>query len=173
MNFFKNLINNVKVYYKFGFRLPNGTVISNIKNITIGSNLKISPNCYIFAQGKPGDTQIIIGDNVGFNYNVMLNADCGGLIKLGDNISIGPYTVIRASNHNYTDINIPIQKQGHIPGIVEINNNVWIGAHVVILPNVKIGHSSIIGAGSIVTKDIPPLSIAVGNPAKIIKSRKN
>jgi len=172
MNFLKYLINNIKVYSKFGFRLPKGTIISNVKNIRIGNNLKISPNCFLFAQGKPGDAQIILGDNVGMNYNVMLNADCGGLIKLGDNISIGPYTVMRASNHNFTDITIPIKEQGHIAGIIKIQNNVWIGAHVVILPNVTIGHSSIIGAGSIVTKDIPAYSIVAGNPAKIIKSRK-
>ena len=172
MNLFKNLINDIKVYNKYGFRLPNGSIISNIKNVTIGSNFKISPNCYLFAQEKPGDSQIIIGDNVGLNYNVMLNANCGGLIKLGENISIGPYTVMRASNHNFKDITIPIRKQGHIPGVIEIQNNVWIGAHVVILPNVMIGHSSVIGAGSIVNKDIPAFSVVAGNPARIIKSRK-
>ena len=52
---------------------------------------------------------------------------------------------------------------------IKIENNVWIGAHSVVLPGVQIGNHSVIGAGSIITKDIPPYSVAVGNPARIVK----
>jgi len=168
----KALINKLMVYQKYGFITPKGVVISNIKNITIGDKFKLSPYCYLFAQGELGDAQICIGNNVGLNYNVMINADCGGSIQIGDDVSIGPYTVIRASNHNFERIDIPIKAQKHVPGTIVIETDVWIGAHVVILPNIKIGHSSVIGAGSIVTKDIPPFSVVVGNPARIIKTRK-
>ena len=168
----KALINKVMVYHKYGFISPKGVVISNVINITIGDKFKISPYCYLFAQGELGDAQICIGNNVGLNYNVMVNADCGGSIQIGDDVSIGPYTVMRASNHNFERIDIPIKVQKHVPGTIVIENDVWIGAHVVILPNVKIGHATVIGAGSIVTKDIPPFSVAAGNPARIIKSRE-
>ena len=168
-----NIINKVRVYRKFGFLLLNGTFISNVNNISIGKKFKIGRNSFILAQGKAGDAQIVIGNNVGLNHCVMINADFGGMIRIGDNISIGPYTIIRASNHNFANVNLPIKEQGHIPGTIVLENDIWLGAHVVILPNVRIGHSSVIGAGSIVTKDIPPFSVAVGNPAEIIRTRNS
>ena len=178
----KALINKLMVYHKYGFISPKGVVIRqmNLKNLKYTKDhewVRVDDDvAYVgitdFAQGELGDAQICIGNNVGLNYNVMVNADCGGSIQIGDDVSIGPYTVMRASNHNFERIDIPIKVQKHVPGTIVIENNVWIGAHVVILPNVKIGHATVIGAGSIVTKDIPPFSVAAGNPARIIKSRE-
>ena len=131
----------------------------------------MSPNCHLFAQGEIGKSTIVIGENVSLNYNVMINADMGEIF-VGDNVLIGPYAVLRAANHRYKDITIPINKQGHEPGKIIIKDNVWLGAHVTVLPNVTIGESSIVGAGSVITSDIPPFSIAVGNPARVILNRK-
>jgi galactoside O-acetyltransferase len=162
----------IKAYKKYNILLIQGKIINNSNNISIGSKFNMSQNCHLFAQDKTGESKIIIGDNVALNFNVHINADCGGKIIIGDNCMFGPYTVIRASNHKYDNINIPIYKQGHNPGEIIIESDVWIGAHTSILPNVKIGQSSVIGAGSVVTSDIPPFSVAAGVPAKIIKMRK-
>jgi len=169
--FFLLIKSNYKVYNKFRLMLDNGKIIINPDNITLGSGFKMSPNCQLFAQGNKGDATIIIGDNVALNFNVMINADCGGKIIIGNDVRIGPYTVLRAANHNFDDINQLIYKQGHKPGVINVKNNVWLGAHVTILPNVTIGESSVVGAGSVVTSDIPPFSIAAGIPAKVIKRR--
>ena len=73
------------------------------------------------------------------------------------------------TNHDYQDVNIPIKMGEMIPGSVKIGDDSWIGINVAILRNVTIGRHCGIGANSVVTKDIPPYSIAAGNPARIIK----
>lgn len=166
------LITKIQVYQKWKFILTKGRVITNPDNITIGSEFGMSPYCQLFAHGKTSDTKIIIGNNVGLNYNVMINADCGGKIIIGDNVRIGPYTVMRAANHKFDDIDRPIYTQGHESGEIIIEEDVWLGAHVTVIANVRIGRSSVIGAGSVVTSDIPSFSVAVGVPAKVIKMRK-
>jgi galactoside O-acetyltransferase len=165
------LKNEFNVFRKLNIFLRQGSIISNPVNITIGTQFTMSPYCQLFAQGEKGDSEIIIGNNVKLNYNVMINASCGGKISIGDNVMIGPYTVMRAANHKFRDISRPIYEQGHLPGVILIEEDVWLGAHVTVLPNVTIGKSSVIGAGSVVTKDIPPFSIAAGIPAKVIEKR--
>jgi len=162
----------VKVFQKFGIILGISQTIDNAVNVIIGRNFIFSPFSQIFAQGYCGDAQVIIGDNCAFNYNVMINADLGGKITIGDDCMIGPYSILRASNHKFASLDMPMNIQGHTPGQILIGNDVWIGANVTILPNVKIGDSSIVGAGSVVTKDVPPFAIVVGVPAAVIKMRK-
>jgi len=77
--------------------------------------------------------------------------------------------VVSAMNHGYEDISIPPSKQKDIIKLITIEDEVWIGANCVITIGVTIGKHSIVGAGSVVTKDIPPYCIAVGNPARVIK----
>jgi len=109
-----------------------------------------------------------IGDNSGLGVNTLL----GDGIIIGDNVMVGMDTVILTRNHKHDDITRPIREQGsEETSPVVIEDDVWIGVRVIILPGVRIGRSSIIGAGAVVTKDIPPFSLAGGNPAKVIKKR--
>lgn len=93
-----------------------------------------------------------------------INAKNG--VVFGSNIEMGPGTKIISANHDLSDYRVAKKAQ---PIVIE--SNVWIGANVVILPGVHIGENTIIGAGSIVTKDIPANSIAVGNPCMPIKEK--
>ena len=77
---------------------------------------------------------------------------------------------MRTSSHNFNNKEIYIQDQGHTSGNITIEDNCWIAANVTILNNVRIGNGSVIGAGAVVTKNIPKNSIAVGVPAKVIKT---
>ena len=88
---------------------------------------------------------------------------------IGDDVMMGPNYIIYTRNHSFNRTDIPMNKQGmqDFKSVV-IGNDVWIGARVIILPCVQIGDGSIIGAGSIVTKDVPPYAIVGENPAKII-----
>lgn len=88
---------------------------------------------------------------------------------------IGPNLVIECDNHIYDKIGETMFQNRHLRSIkgVTINDDVWIGANVTILPGVTIGEGAIIGAGSVVTKNIPEYSICVGNPCKKIKDRFN
>ena len=172
IRFVKYIFSSWKIYKASGILIPRYGVINGVENIYFGRNVTIGTGCRIYAQGEGvNKAEIFFGDNVSINYDVSINADCGGKISIGDNSLIGPGVIMRASNHNTELLNVPIKDQGHISGEIKVGNNVWIGAHVVILPNTVIGNNSIIGAGSVVAKSIPESVVAVGVPAKIIKKR--
>jgi len=108
---------------------------------------------------------IELGENFYSNHNLVI-LDCAK-VKAGDNVFIGPNCGIYTACH-------PTNSTERIKGIefakpVTIGNNVWIGGNTCILAGVTIGDNTVIGAGSVVTKDIPPSVIAVGNPCKPIK----
>ncbi len=98
--------------------------------------------------------------------------DTRGRITIGNHVRIAPYVAMIATNHRFDRLDVPIHAQGHDFGPIVIEDDVWIGAHVVVTAGVTIGHGSVIGAGSVVTRDIPPYSVAVGAPAKVIKDRR-
>jgi acetyltransferase-like isoleucine patch superfamily enzyme len=84
---------------------------------------------------------------------------------------IASHTGIYANNHNFADLTRPMNSQGVTSKGIVIENDCWLGTGVKVLDGVRIGRGSIIGAGAVVTKDIPPYSIAVGVPAKVIGQR--
>ena len=114
--------------------------------------------------------QIELGDNIGFNYGCYVNGFGGLIIEEGSRF--GPMSMIHTANHMIDNVDAGIDGQGWIKKPVHIERDVGVTMGVIILPGVRIGEGSLIGAGSVVTKDIPPYSIAVGNPCKVIKSRK-
>jgi len=113
--------------------------------------------------------RIKIGTNVTLNEWVYLSG-FGGL-EIHDNVRVGHRTTILTSDHIFSHNNIPIHKQGLTSGKVIIGKGAYIGCNVTILKGIKIGKDAVIGAGSVVTKDIPDNAIAVGVPAKIVKKR--
>ena len=110
-----------------------------------------------------GDVILEDGASIGIGSIVM------GPVLIGENSACSQNCFISGQSHRYEDVSKNFLRQGVKTEQVVIGKNVWIGANSVILPGVKIGNNSVIGAGSIVTEDVPPLSVAVGNPAKVIK----
>jgi acetyltransferase-like isoleucine patch superfamily enzyme/glycosyltransferase involved in cell wall biosynthesis len=92
-------------------------------------------------------------------------------ITIGQHVQIGAYSYIISANHNYASRKLPIYAQGFVGAEIIIEDEVWIGSHVVILPGVIVGRGAIIGAGSVVTRSIPEYEIWAGVPAKFIKCR--
>lgn len=108
---------------------------------------------------------IEIGENFYSNHNLIILD--GNKVKFGDNVFIAPNCSFYTAGH-------PLDVKSRNEGLeyaksIEIGNNVWIGGNVVVLPGVKIGDNTVIGAGSVVTKDIPSNCVAVGNPCRVIK----
>lgn len=129
-----------------------------------GKNINIEKNAD-FGTGEG----VVIGDNSGIG----VNCDVRGPLIIGANVMMGPDVRIMTSNHNTSRTDIPMAQQGQIAKqSVVIGDDVWIGTRVIILPGVKIGKGSIIGAAAVVTKDVPEYAVAVGVPAKVIKYRK-
>lgn len=118
---------------------------------------------YAIINNAVGD--IVIGNHarIGLGNTII------GPVSIGDKVNLAQNIVISALNHNYEDVGKSIADQGINIQTVIIENDVWIGANSIILAGVHIGKHVVIGAGSVVTKDIPPYSVALGNPARIVK----
>ena len=109
---------------------------------------------------------VIIGDHtrVGIHNTII------GPVSIGSHVNIAQGVVITALNHNFADPAQPIDMQGVTTKPIIIDDDVWIGANVTITPGVSIGPHSVIGAGSVVTHNIPAGSVAYGSPAKVMKT---
>jgi maltose O-acetyltransferase len=162
-------------YYSIGKHLPTsnfplGKLFTAIRAFFakgflkyMGSNVILEANIF-FGDGR----DIEIGKNSQINEGCWIR-NC----KIENDVMIAPYVMILNYGHNINDITIPMIAQGvrNYPQTV-IENNVWIGARSIILPGIKIRTGAVVGAGSVVTKDVEAFSIVGGNPAKFIKSRK-
>jgi len=113
------------------------------------------------------------GTRIGRRSGVGIRAWISKTCIIGDDVMIGPDVMIFSQNHEFQDVTKPMMDQGftHDQPVV-IQDDVWVGARAILLPGVTIGCGSIIGAGSVVTKDVPPYSIIGGNPAKFLRSRQ-
>jgi acetyltransferase-like isoleucine patch superfamily enzyme len=148
-----------------------GQYLCRKKFKSIGADTSVRPGVYAIACSK-----IELGNNVTLRPGTMVHADprVGGEgIIIEDDVLIGSSVHIYVDTHNFSDVSRPISEQGFLPSKeVVIRQGAWIGANAVILPGVTIGKNSVVGASSVVTKDIPDFCVAVGNPAKIIKELK-
>lgn len=108
------------------------------------------------------------------NYSdIGINCLLEGPVSIGDNVMMAPNCKFYTRNHIFADTGIPMNRQGlSDPKPIIICDDVWIGTGSIILPGVTIGKGSIVGAGSVVTKNVPAYSVVAGNPAKVIKQRK-
>jgi len=188
-----------KTFYKGLFRAVGKNVVFG-KNITlrhphkinIGNSVIIDDNCILDAKGennqgifignrvtigrnsalicKNGD--ITIGSNVNITPSVNLIVAPGGKIEIGDNVEIGSFSHFSAGTYSVERSDILPSAQGRISRGIIVKDLVMIGAGVTVLDGVTIGRSSIIGAGSVVTKSIPEHSVAFGVPAKVVRERR-
>jgi len=133
-----------------------------------GEQAEFRPGAYAIACSK-----ISIGDRVIIRPGTMLFADGrenGAEIVIEDNVMIGSGVHLYCTNHRFDKAEIPLIDQGHHDSKqITLKNGCWIGANAIILPGVTIGRNSVVGAGSIVTKDVADLVVVAGNPAKYIK----
>lgn len=150
------------------FNIESHVTILGFGNIDIGNDVSIMKNSYIYANDGGS---LLIGNNFMMNTNSQLGASFGKII-IGNNCAIAANCVLRAANHTFDNINIPFQEQGHTYGKIILEDDVWISSNCVITADTKIGRSSVVGAGSVVTKDVEPYSVVGGVPAKLIRKRK-
>ena len=128
---------------------------------------EVGENCYIEPpfHSNWGGKNVHLGKNVYFNFNATLVDDTH--IYIGDCTMLGPNVVIATAGHPILPELREKALQYNLP--VHIGRNCWLGAGVIVLPGVTIGDNTVIGAGSVVTKDIPANVVAVGNPCKVLR----
>ncbi len=112
---------------------------------------------------------IVLGENFYANHNLVILD--GAEVLFGDNVFIGPNSSFYTAGHPIDAVKRNEGLEYNYP--ITVGNNVWIGGNVVVLPGISIGDNVVIGAGSVVTKNIPPNVIAAGNPCRIIKEINN
>ena len=148
-------------------------IITNPHHMEIGDRVFIRNGARIetYVTNECRIPELIIGDNTNIEQNVHII--CHNRIHIGSNVSITGNCTIVDTTHPYEDVNDPIKIGARIlddDASVEIGDGCFIGFGSMILPNVKIGEYTIIGANSVVTKDIPSYCVAVGSPAKVVKA---
>lgn len=149
-------------------RFATGVFLAGSRNMRLGAGCRIGRGCILTAQ----DGKLEMGERAALSPGVHVSAD-GGEIRIGSCVAIGPGCVLRAANHRFDRLDVPIMDQGHRPGTISIDRDVWLGANCVVTPDVRIGEGAVIGAGAVVTHDIAPYAIAAGVPARVIGSRQD
>lgn len=161
-------------FYKFLLKKSSlqsvglGSSFTSPLNISIGKSYIGKRNDLIAC---PNST-IVIGNNTYFNSDVHLNSSIGGSIIIGDNCLIGPNFVARTASHIFHDKSRLVYTQGHDHLDIVICDDVWIAANVTVIGGVTLHEGCIVGAGAVVTRSLPPYSVAYGIPARVVKYRQ-
>ncbi|MDP4120716.1 MAG: DapH/DapD/GlmU-related protein [Bacillota bacterium] len=159
------ILRKLPTYDSPGGKLWKHLRASVCKNLFLscGKDVNIEQGAY-FGRGN----EITIGDRSGLGKQCKVY----GKINVGNDVVMGPDVIIYTKDHVFSDTKVPINRQGMTEmRPVNIEDDVYIGARVIILPGINIGKGSVIAAGTIVTKDVPEFAIFAGNPGKVIKFR--
>jgi len=144
-----------------------GNVLEALREgrLEVGAGTLFEPHVWITA---PGDARVRIGAGTFLNHGVMVAAQ--ELVEIGDHCMLANGCFVSDASHRYEDPGKPITWQGfESKGPTRIADNCWLGANVVVTSGVSIGERSVIGANSVVSRDIEPFSIAAGAPARLIR----
>ncbi|MCC6369607.1 MAG: acyltransferase [Bacteroidia bacterium] len=139
--------------------------------IKIGVGSELRPYCVI-----DGTKNVFIGNNVIVPENTRLitdPSDKNSTIIIEDSVLFAPNVSVYATTHTFNSTELPVKQQALKNSSTIIKSGAWLGVNVVIMPGVTVGKNAVIGANSVVTKDIPDYSVAVGAPAKVVKQLTN
>lgn len=173
-----------------GTIVGRGVTLRSPGRVRIGARVLIDD--YAVLDAKGGDSLIELGDQILVGRNTILSCNNARIrignfvsmgpfcffaskshIDIGSNVSIGSGTHMLAGSHVFDDPDTPVIRQARVSQGITVEDNVWIGSGTKVLDGVTIGQNSIVGAGSVVSKDVPPWTVVLGNPARVIQKRKD
>jgi acetyltransferase-like isoleucine patch superfamily enzyme len=165
-------------------------VLRHPHKIQIGNNVVIDDNCCLDAKGssnrgiaiadgvflgrntilscKNGNIDLGEEANIGFNVEIFSAAD----VRVGARTLIAAYTYLVGGDHLFDRVDVPVLHQGRTARGIDVGENVWLGAHVVVTDGSRIGRDAVIGAGAVVIGEVPEFNIAAGVPARIVRDRR-
>jgi acetyltransferase-like isoleucine patch superfamily enzyme len=166
-------------------------VLRHPHKIRIGDNVVVDDGCCLDAKGttnrgivledgvflgrntilscKNGDISVGREANIGFNAEIFSAAD----VRVGPRTLIAAYTYLVGGDHLFDRVDIPVLQQGRTARGIEVGENVWLGAHVVVTDGSRIGRDAVVGAGAVVIGEVPEYHIAAGVPARVIRDRRS
>jgi len=150
--------------------VKSGTVFYNAQKISLGKGVRLGNRCDFYVSPRESNKKfpLVIGNHVHMGHRCTLA--CIDSLIIGNKVMIGNDVYIADHGHEYRNPDMAIIDQPVTePKQTTIENESWIGASSIIMPGVRIGQHAVVGAGSIVTKDVEPFTVVVGNPAKMIK----
>ena len=158
----------VRLYYLW----KHGTVISRKAEVDLASSTAWGKGCVISAFTKVKISgPFVMGRRVQISTGCFVGAGPGGL-TLGDDVLISPNCTILTGTYVFDRLDVPLPEQGTVSKGVRIGHRVWVGSNSVILAGAELGDNVIVSAGSVVSGQVPPNSIVLGNPAKVIFTRR-
>ena len=134
----------------------------------VPDELHVGARTYI-AKGCQIRDRVTIGDDTSLNPHVT----CAGTVRIGNGVRIASHAALYGFNHTFDDLDTPIWMQPLTSSGIVIEDDVWIGTHVVVCDGVTVGAHSVVAAGAIVTRDVPPWSVVAGAPARVIRDRRD
>lgn len=176
MDGFPAIESGVRLRHARGIRLGTGVYLDQgvylhacPQGIEIGANSCIMHNTelHVFNFRDLPHAFIRIGAGVFVGESVVIRGQGG--VTIGNDVLIGPLAKILAVNHNFADVSRPVIDQGITGQGIVIEDGAWIGAGAAILDGVRVGRGAVVGANAVVTKDVPPHTLAVGTPARVIR----
>lgn len=162
------------LYIHLARRLPSsegslGRIYRNIRGFLVRGFLENCGKNVNIEHGARFDSDVSIGDNSGIGIHCLVT----GKSVIGADVMMGPECIFYSRNHANASADIPMIRQGfEQEKPITVGDDVWFGARVIVLPGVTIGSHCIIGAGAVVTKDVPDYAVVGGNPARILRWRK-
>jgi acetyltransferase-like isoleucine patch superfamily enzyme len=136
--------------------------VRNAGTTRIGKNFRVLGRVIRSQFGTSASGTLVIGRDVGFNEGVTIFAHSS--ITIGDNVSIADHASLQDTDYH------PLVPGGEVrTAPIVIERNVWIGRNAIVLPGVTIGQNAVVGSGAVVTRDVPPNTVAAGNPARVIR----
>jgi carbonic anhydrase/acetyltransferase-like protein (isoleucine patch superfamily) len=185
MTFLRHPIHWLRAY-KAGVRISSSAVIRGIANIRFGKGCRIGRQAELNAsqgnielgeQSSLGLFSLVEsrGDLVRIGARTAIGPFCilyghGGL-EIGNDCMIASHVVFIPENHRFDRLDVPMREQGGTRKGICVEDDVWLATQVVVLDGVRIGKGAVVGAGAVVTRDIPPYAIAHGVPARVISYR--
>ncbi len=155
-----------------GSLIVPSAILKNCENVSVGEQVGIGPYCWIQTVTEYADEQYMPEIRIGNRTTIGAFSIISGSrrIEIGNDVLIAPRVFITDSIHGYEDVSLSINVQPlKSKAAVYIGDGAWLGINSVILPGVRIGENAVVAAGSVVTKNVPPFSVAAGIPAKVIR----
>ena len=162
--YIRSILLNLYYFKTLSKRCIFGRNVNIVGNVHFADRIALDDNVEV---RNLTSQELYIGSHTSINRNTVIR----GKVKIGENVSIAPNCMIIGASHRFDDVNKIIKEQGFVVKGIEIGSDVWIGANCCILDGTTIGSGCVIGAGSIVTKSIPPGCVAFGNPCRVVRKR--